>query len=132
MRCLYAHIPSHSPTLSHIPTPSVVTVTDDIHILSLCWLTNTQCKCQWKTKSLVSLDSYHQTLSLGDNHDRVFFFGQQNFLNFFAGILHRYRNFRISPAVFFLTFPKKIKTQLERVFFFFCFFSYTQDKKTII
>ena len=52
MECLYAHIPSHSPSPSHMPMPSVITVTgstNDIHITSPYRLTSTQCKCQWAT-----------------------------------------------------------------------------------
>ena len=52
MECLYAHIPSHSPTPSHTPMPSVTTVigsTNDTHIPSPYRLTSTQCKCQWAT-----------------------------------------------------------------------------------
>ena len=45
---------------------------NDIHILSPCRITNTQCNFQWVSKSRVTLDSYHSTLSLRDNHDRVF------------------------------------------------------------
>ena len=47
---------------------------NDIHILSPCQLTNTQCNFQWVSKSRVTPDSYHSTLSLHDNHDRVFSF----------------------------------------------------------
>ena len=52
MECLHAHIPSHSPTPSHMPMTSVTTViasTNDTHILSPYRLTNTKCKCQWAT-----------------------------------------------------------------------------------
>ena len=45
---------------------------NDIHIPSPCWLTNTQCNFQRVSKSRVTLDSYHSTLSLRDNHDCVF------------------------------------------------------------
>ena len=47
---------------------------NDINIPSPCRLTNTQCNFQWVSKSRVTLDSYHSTLSLHDNHDRVFSF----------------------------------------------------------
>ena len=45
---------------------------NEIHIPSPCRLTNTQCNFQWVSKSQVIPDSYHLTLSLRDNHDRVF------------------------------------------------------------
>ena len=45
---------------------------NDIHIPSPCRLTNTQCNFQWVSKSQVTPDSYHSTLSLRDNHDCVF------------------------------------------------------------
>ena len=45
---------------------------NDIHILSPCRLNNTQCNFQGVSKSRVTPDSYHSTLSLRDNHDRVF------------------------------------------------------------
>ena len=45
---------------------------NDIHIPSPCRLTNTQCNFQWVSKYRVTPDSYHSTLSLRDNHDRVF------------------------------------------------------------
>ena len=56
----YAHIPSHPLTPSHMPMPSVTTVTggtNDTQILSLYQLTSTQCKCQWVTnpKSIPTL-----------------------------------------------------------------------------
>ena len=47
---------------------------NDIHISSTCRLTNTQCNFQWVSKSRVTPDSYHSTLSLHNNHDRVFSF----------------------------------------------------------
>ena len=52
MKCLHAYIPSHSLTPSHMPMPSVTTVTgstNDTHIPSHYRLTSTQCKCQWAT-----------------------------------------------------------------------------------
>ena len=45
---------------------------NDIHIPSPYQLTNTQCNFQWVSKSRVTPDSYHSTLSLRDNHDCVF------------------------------------------------------------
>ena len=47
---------------------------NDIHIPSPCRLANTQCNFQWVSKSRVTPDVYHSTLSLSDNHDRVFSF----------------------------------------------------------
>ena len=52
MECLHAHILSHSRAPSHMPMPSMTTVTsstNDTHILSPYQLTSTQCKCQWVT-----------------------------------------------------------------------------------
>ena len=43
-----------------------------VHLPSSCRLSNTQCNFQWVSKSRVTPDSYHSTLSLHDNHDRVF------------------------------------------------------------
>ena len=54
MECLHGHISSHSPTPSHVPMTSVITVTgstNDTHIPSPYRLTTTQCKCQWITNS---------------------------------------------------------------------------------
>ena len=45
---------------------------NDIHIPSPCRLTNTQFNFQWVSRSRVTPDSYHSTLSVRDNHDRVF------------------------------------------------------------
>ena len=45
---------------------------NDIHIPNPCRLTNTQCNFQWVSKSRITPDSYHSTLSLRDNHDHVF------------------------------------------------------------
>ena len=52
MECLYAHIPSHSLTPSHMPMPSVTTVTssaNDTRISNPYRLTSTHCKYQWTT-----------------------------------------------------------------------------------
>ena len=52
MECLHAHIPSHSPTPSHMSMPSMTIVigsTNDTHIPSPYRFTSTQCKCQWTT-----------------------------------------------------------------------------------
>ena len=52
MECLHAHIPSHSPTPSHMPMPIVTIIissTNDTHIPSPYQLTSTQCKFQWET-----------------------------------------------------------------------------------
>ena len=45
---------------------------NDIHIPSPCRLTITKCNFQWVSKFRATPDSYHSTLSLRDNHDRVF------------------------------------------------------------
>ena len=74
MRCFQAHIPSHSPTPSHMPMPSVAIVignTNDTHIPSLCRLTNTQCDLPMGNQSRVNPDSYHSNLGLSDKHDSV-------------------------------------------------------------
>ena len=98
-----------SPTPSHLPMPSVTFVTgstNDTHIPSPCWLTNTQCNFQWVTKPRVTPDSYHSTLGLRDNHDRVFpLLGNRTFwltprvsythteiLDISTGLLHPQRN----------------------------------------
>ena len=69
MECLHAHIP----TTSHMPMLSVTTVigsTNDTHIPSPYWLTNTQCKCQWATNlesiptPITQLEVYVLTLCL--------------------------------------------------------------------
>ena len=52
MECLYAHIPGHPPTPSHMSMPSVTTVTggtNDTHIPSPYQLTRIQCKYKWAT-----------------------------------------------------------------------------------
>ena len=88
MECLHTHILSHLLTPSHMPIPSVTTVTggtNNIHIPSPYWLTSTQCKCQWVTNPESIPDSYHTTQSLCDNHDRVSSLGN--------------RTFRITPRV---------------------------------
>ena len=97
MKCFPCpHISSHSPTPSHMLMPSVVIVTgnaNDTHLSSLCRITNTQCNLTMGNKSRVNPDSYHSTLGLSDNYDRVFYFGQQNFSAYTVGLLHPYRNF---------------------------------------
>ena len=54
----------------------LIHVMNDVHIPCPCRLTNTQCNFQWVSKSRVTPNSYHSTLSLRDNHDRVFSLGQ--------------------------------------------------------
>ena len=135
MRCHHAHILSHSPTLSHMPMPSVTTITsstNDTHVLSPYQLTSTQCKCQWETNPESIPESYHTTPSLHDNHNRVYSFlatelfrlhrgsltPTQNFLDNTVGLLHSYRtfgschmsftpilNFRISLRVSYTQIP---------------------------
>ena len=103
------------PCLESLPTPShllmlsvtfVTGSTNDTHIPSPCWLTNTQCNFQWVTKPRVTPDSYHSTLGLHDNHDRVFpLLGNRTFrltprvsythteiLDISTGLLHPHRN----------------------------------------
>ena len=121
MKCFHAHTPSHSPTPSHMPMPSVAIITgntNDTHISSLCRLTNTQCNLPMGNQSRVNPDSYHSTLGLSDNHDRVFSLGNRNFglclgsltpkhnfLDNTTGLLHPYRIFRTIPRVFYTQVP---------------------------
>ena len=106
----------------------VIGSTNDTHIPSPCRLTNTQCNFQWVIKSRVTPDSYHSTLGLRDNHDRVFsLLGNRTFrltprvsythteiLDISTGLLHPLKNsgylhrsltptqkFWISPRVFY-------------------------------
>ena len=98
-----------SPTPLHLPMLSVTFgtgSTNDTHIPSPCRLTNTQCNFQWVTKTRVTPDSYHSTLALRDNHDRVFsLLGNRTFrltplvsythiefLDISTGLLHPHRN----------------------------------------
>ena len=78
MKCLHAHIPSHSRTPSHMPMPSVTTVTgssNDTHILSPYRLTIPK----WATNPESISDYYHTTRSLCDNHNRVYSLGNRTF-----------------------------------------------------
>ena len=71
---------------------------NDIHIPSPCRLTNTQCNFQWVSKSRVTPDSYHSTLSLCDNHDHVSSLGNKTF-GHLRGSLTPIHKFWISPQV---------------------------------
>ena len=51
---------------------NLIHVMHDIHIPSPCRVTDTQCNFQRVSKSRVTPNSYHSTLSLRDNHDHVF------------------------------------------------------------
>ena len=85
----HAHTPSHPPTPSHVPMPSEKIVTgnaNDKQLSSPCRLTNTQCNLPMGNPSRVNPDSYHSTLGLSDEHDRVFSLRQQNFLDFTTGL----------------------------------------------
>ena len=80
---------------------------NNIHIPSPCRLTNTQCNFKWVSKSRVTPDFYHSTLSLCDNNDCVFSLsGNRTFrptlrvsyvyteiLDISTGLLHPHRNF---------------------------------------
>ena len=117
MKCFHAHTPSHSPTPLHMAMPSVAIVTsnaNDTQIPSLCRLTNTQCNLPMGNPSRVNPDSYHSTLGLSDEHDRVFSLGNRTFRitpqvsnthtelsDSTAGLLHTYRIFRILLRVSF-------------------------------
>ena len=94
MRCHHAHIPSHSPTPSYMPMPSVTIVTgstNDTNVLSPHRLTSTQCKCQWATNPesiptpITQLEVYVITITV------CIIFGQQSFSDYTAGFLHPYR-----------------------------------------
>ena len=102
MKCFHAHTPSQSPNPSHMPMPNVAIITgnaNDTQISSLCLLTNTQCNLPMGNPSRVNPDSYHSTLGLSDEHDRVFSFGQQNFSACTVGLLHPHKTFQIAPRV---------------------------------
>ena len=117
MKCFHAHTPSHSPTPLHMAMPSVAIITgnaNDTQIPSLCRLTNTQCNFPMGNPSRVNLDSYHSTLGLSDEHDRVFYLGNITFwitpwvsnthielLDNIAGLSHPYRIFQILLRVSF-------------------------------
>ena len=121
MKCFHARTLSHSPTPLHMPMPNVAIVignTNDTHIPSLYWLTNTQCNLPMDNQSRVNPDSYHSTLGLSDKHDRVFSFGQQKFSlrlgsltpkqnvpDKTAGLLHPYKIFRTIPRVSYTQVP---------------------------
>ena len=102
MKCFHAHILSHSPTPSHMPMPSVTTVTgstNDTHMSSPYRLTSTQCKCQWSTNPesiptlITQLEDYVITITV------CILFGQQSFSDYTAGLLHPHKTFRITPQV---------------------------------
>ena len=102
MKRFHAHTLSHPSTPSHMPIPSVAVVTsnvNDTHIPSLCRLTNTQCNLPMGNQSRANPDSYHSTLGKSDKHDHVFYFRQQSFSAYTAGLLHLHRTFRIAPRV---------------------------------
>ena len=101
MECLPTHISSHSPTPSHMPMPSVTTITgstNDTHIPSPYWLTNTQCKCQWATNP--------ESIPTPITQPEVYVINMTVCLLWAtelsaqaAGLLHPYRTFRITPRV---------------------------------
>ena len=117
MECLPAHIPSHSPTPSHMPMLSVATITgstNDTHIPSPYRLTSTQYKCQWATNPksiptpITQPKVYVITMTvcllwateLFGSHHRSLTPMLQNFSDHTAGLLHPcYRTFRITPRV---------------------------------
>ena len=117
MECLPAHIPSHSPTPSHMPMLSVTTITgstNDTYIPSPYRLTSTQCKCQWATNPksiptpITQPEVYVITMTVcllwatelfGSHHGSLTLM-LQNFSNHTAGPLHPCcRTFRITPRV---------------------------------
>ena len=138
MKCFYAHISSHSPTPSHMPMPSVTTVTgstNDTHVLSPYWLTSTQCKCQWVTKPesiptpITQLEVYVITIIVCIII--IFFWATElfglhhgsltptlNFLDNTAGLLHPYRTFgschgSLTPILNFRISPRVSYTQIS-------------------
>ena len=120
MKCHHAHIPSHSPTISHKHMPSVKTTTG---------ITNDLCiepspahhypmQVPMGNQSRVNPDSYHTTRSLCDKHDRVYFFGNRTsrltprvsythteLFGLTAGLSHPYRTFWILPLVSYTQIP---------------------------
>ena len=105
---------------------------NDIHIPIPCWLNNTQCNFQWVSKSRVTPDSYHSTLRLRDNHDRVFSpSGNRTFRptlrvsyihieisDISTGLLHPHRNFKyfhesLTPTQKFRISPQVSYTHTE-------------------
>ena len=70
--CLVTSADLPKVTITDIPMGRLIHAMNDIHIPSPYRLTNTQCNFQWVSKSRVTLDSYHSTLSLRDNHDLSF------------------------------------------------------------
>ena len=86
----HAYTSSHPPTPSHVPMLSVKIVignANDTQLPSPCRLTNTQCNLPMDSNpSRVNPDSYHSTLGLSDEHDRVFSLRQQHFLDFTASL----------------------------------------------
>ena len=87
MKCHHAHIPSHSPTPSHIHMPSVKTVTGIINDPCIEPSPAHQYPMQvpMGNQYRVNPDAYHIARSLRDKHDRVFSLGN--------------RTFRITPRV---------------------------------
>ena len=88
MECLYAHIPSHSQTPSHMPMPSMTTVTgstNDAHIPSPYRLTSTQCKCQWATNPKSIPSRITHVLVINITMCRLW---AMNFLDHTASLLH--------------------------------------------
>ena len=109
---------------------TLIHVMNEIHIPSPCRLTNTRRNLPMGNLSRLSPDSYHPTLGLSDNHDRVSLgnrtFGHlrgsltpiQKFwisprvsythtevLDISTGLLHQLRTFRILPRVSFTQIP---------------------------
>ena len=105
---------------------------NDIHIPSPCRLTNTQCNFQRVSKSRVTPDSYHSTLSLRDNYDRVFSLSgnitfrptlrasyiHTEISDISTGLLHPHRNFEflhrsLTPTQRFRITPRVSYTHTE-------------------
>ena len=102
MKCHHAHIPSNSPTPSHMLMSSVTIVTsstNDTHVLSPYRLTSTQCKYQWATNPesiptpITQLEVYVITITV------CILFGKKSFSDYTAGLLHPTHNFSDTPRV---------------------------------
>ena len=121
MKCHHAHIPSNSPTPSHMPMPTVTTVTsstNDTHVLSPYRLTSTQCKFQWATNPesiptpITQLEVYVITITV------CILFRKKSFSDYIAGLLHPHITFRIhrgclTPIQNFSDTPRVSYTHIE-------------------
>ena len=105
MKCLHAHILSHSPTPSRMPMQSVTTITGSTNdIPNPYWLTSTHYKCQLATNPeliptpITQLEVYVLIMCLifgniNFGSHRGSLTPKQNFLAHIASLLHPYRIF---------------------------------------